>query len=156
MIKIQQFFPEFADKTAEMIAQTLRISNSRDYTKEYLDAVICSHSADFLCRLAETAHLYIALDGGSVVGCGAIDGYWGSVTESIFLTIFVHPAYQKQGIGRRIVETLEQDEFFLRARRIEIPASVTAVEFYKKMGYSCKDGVTTPDEEGLIRLEKFR
>ena len=70
--------------------------------------------------------------------------------------LIVDKAYQKQGIGRRIVETLEQDEFFLRARRIEIPASVTAVEFYKKMGYSCKDGVTTPDEEGLIRLEKFR
>lgn len=153
---ICRFSPEFANQTAEMIAQTLRISNSRDYTKEYLDAVICSHSADFLCRLAATAHLYIAIEGSSVIGCGAIDGYWGSETESIFLTIFVHPAYQKQGIGRRLVETLEQDEFFLRARRIEIPASVTAVEFYKKMGYSCKNGITTPDAEGLIRLEKFR
>ena len=28
--------------------------------------------------------------------------------------------YQGRGIGKRIIETLEQDEFFLRARRIEI------------------------------------
>jgi acetyltransferase, GNAT family len=27
---------------------------------------------------------------------------------------------------------LEKDEYFLRAKRIEVPASITAVPFYKK------------------------
>jgi len=35
-------------------------------------------------------------------------------------------------IGRKIIETLEKDEYFLRAKRIEVPASITAVPFYKK------------------------
>jgi len=55
-----------------------------------------------------------------------------------------------------VIQTLEQDEFFLRAKRIEIPASVTAATFYEKMGYRYKNGVAQPDEEGLVRMEKFR
>ena len=45
------------------------------------------------------------------------------------LIIFVLSEYQGKGIGRKIIETLEQDEFFLRAKRIEIPSSITACEF---------------------------
>ena len=46
--------------------------------------------------------------------------------------IFVLPEYQGKGVGRMIMETLENDEYFLRAKRVEIPASITACEFYKK------------------------
>ena len=60
------------------------------------------------------------------------------------------------GVGRLIIETLEKDEFFLRAKRVEIPASITATPFYLKMGYNYKNGITLPDEEGLLRLEKYR
>ena len=45
---------------------------------------------------------------------------------------------------------------FFRAKRIEIPASITAVKFYKKFGYDYKNGVNEIDDEQLYRLEKFR
>ncbi|MBR5454719.1 MAG: GNAT family N-acetyltransferase [Rikenellaceae bacterium] len=70
--------------------------------------------------------------------------------------MFVLPEYQRKGVGRKIMETLENDEYFLRAKRVEIPASITACEFYKKFGYTYKNGIETPDEEQLIRMEKFR
>ena len=54
------------------------------------------------------------------------------------------------------MEKLEADEFFLRAKRVEIPASFTGYPFYRKFGYEYKNGVKEPDEEGLIRLEKHR
>ena len=100
--------------------------------------------------------MYVVCDKAQIVGCGAIAGYWGSTTESILLTIFVLPAYQGNGIGGKIIHALEQDEFFLRAKRIEIPASITAVEFYRKMGYDYKNGVAELDDEQVYRLEKFR
>ena len=43
----------------------------------------------------------------------------------------------------------EQDELFLRADRIEIPASITAVDFYKKRGYDYKNNVKELDEAGI-------
>ena len=42
------------------------------------------------------------------------------------------------------------------ASGIEIPASITGVPFYLKMGYHYKNGITEPDEEHLIRMEKNR
>ena len=40
-----------------------------------------------------------------------------------------------------IVETLEQDDFAFRANRIEIPASVTGLPFYQKLGMKRADDV---------------
>ena len=154
--EIRRFVPEDAEETAALVAATLRISNNRDYPAEYIEANIASHSAEILRERAKSGHMYVACDGARIVGCGAIAGYWGSMTESILLTIFVLPEYQGRGIGRRIIETLERDEYFLRAGRIEIPASITAVEFYRKLGYDYKNGVREPDGEQVVRLEKFR
>ena len=41
-----------------------------------------------------------------------------------------------------------------RADRVVIHSSITARDFYLKMGYQFSDGVGTPDEEGCIRMEK--
>lgn len=153
---LRRFRAEDAIKVAALIADTLKESNAEDYPPEFIAANIASHSAKIITERANRAHMYVAVYRGEIVGCGAIDGFYGSLTESILLTVFVLPAMQRQGIGRAIVQALEADEFFLRAGRIEIPASLTAVEFYKKMGYGYKNGVTEPDGEGVVRLEKFR
>lgn len=155
-MEIRLFRKEDAAQTARLIAETLRISNSKDYSQKYIDETISSHSADVLTERAKSGHMYVVCDHARIVGCGAIAGYWGSTTESILLTIFVLPEYQGRGIGKQIIDTLEQDEFFLRASRIEIPASKTAVEFYRKMGYDYKNGIAELDGEQLYRLEKFR
>lgn len=60
------------------------------------------------------------------------------------------------GIGRTIIRTLEQDELFKRAERVAIPASITAVEFYRKLGYEFKNRVKELDKEGHYRLEKYK
>ena len=155
-MEIRLFKPEDAIETAQVIAETLRTSNSKDYTQKYIEDNVASHSADVLIERAKEGHMYVVCDKARIVGCGTIAGYWGSTTESILLTIFVLPEYQGKGIGKQIIHTLEQDEFFLRAKRIEIPASITAVEFYRKMGYDYKNGMTELDEEQVYRLEKFR
>ena len=100
--------------------------------------------------------MYVFETDQKIVGTGSISSYWGSETESILLTIFVLPEYHGKGVGSKIIETLEQDELFTRAKRIEIPASITAVDFYKRFGYDYKNGVQELDEENHYRLEKFR
>ena len=54
--------------------------------------------------------------------------------------IFIHPEYANAGIGKQLVAVLENDEFGKMAKRIEIPATLPAVPFYIKCGYSHKDG----------------
>ena len=107
--------------------------------------------------------MYVFEWNGKIVGTGSISSFWGSKTESILLTIFVLPEFHGKGIGRKIINTLEQDEFYVRATRIEIPASITATEFYRKFGFEnhkeyhdYKNGVKELDEEHHYRLEKFK
>ena len=154
--KIRRFQAGDAEEVSALISKTLRTVNIKDYSEKYIEANVSSHSADVLIERAKHGHMYVVYDNLRIVRCGAIDGYWGSTTESILLTIFVLPEYQGKEIGKLIIRTLEQDEFFLRAKRIEIPASITAVGFYKKMGYDYKNGIAEIDNEQVYRLEKFR
>ncbi|MCI8338018.1 MAG: GNAT family N-acetyltransferase [Lachnospiraceae bacterium] len=73
------------------------------------------------------------------------------------LGIYTHRRqFHGQGIGSHIIDTLESDELFLRAERIEIPSSIAAVEFYRKNGYEYKNGIKELDDEQHYRLKKFR
>ena len=149
---------EEADAAAvsELIRNTIRISNAKDYPAELMDALIGTETPEHILERASWTHFYVAEEQGKIIGCGAIGPYWGRTDESSLFTIFVSPEYQGKGIGRAIMETLEGDEFFLRAKRIEIPASITGVPFYLKMGYHYKQGISKPDQEHLIRMEKNR
>ena len=153
---IRRFKYEDANELADLIAKTLRTTNIKDYSLEYIENDISILTAEKLIERSSWMNIYVVCDDNKIIGCGAIGSYWGKEDESSLFTIFVLPEYQGKGIGRKIIETLEQDEYFLRAKRIEIPASITAVEFYRKMGYEFKNGIAEVDDEQLYRLEKFR
>ena len=153
---VRYFQSEDAHEVSELIVRTLRTSNIKDYSAEYIENDVKMFTPSAVVQRASWMHFYVVLYGQTIVGCGAIGPYWGKEDESSLFTVFVLPEYQGRGIGKRIMETLEKDSFFLRAKRIEIPASVTACEFYKKFGYTYKNGVDVPDEEGLLRFEKRR
>jgi len=153
---IRRFQNEDATEVSALIQKTLRTSNSRDYSAEYIERNVLFFTPEHVIHRAQWTHFYVFCEDEKILGCGAIGPYWDSETESSLFTIFVLPEYQGKGIGRLIIKTLEQDEYFLRAKRIEIPASITARDFYRKLGYDYKNGMDQVDEEGLYRLEKFR
>ena len=153
---IRRFEKKDAKAVSALIAYTLRTTNRADYSEEYLEKDIQCLQPENLISRAEVQHFYVAEDDNRIVGCGSIGSYWGKEDESSLFTIFVHPDQQGKGLGQSIIETLEQDEYALRAKRIEIPASITGLPFYLKMGYSYKNGKAVIDEEQLYRLEKFR
>ena len=144
-----------AQAVSELIITTIRISNTRDYPPELMEELVKTQTPEHILERASWTHFYVVEEDGEIVGCGAIGPYWGREDESSLFSFFVHPDRQGRGIGRRIMETLEKDEFALRARRIEIPASITGLPFYRKMGYSFKNGNEELDEEQLYRLEKW-
>ncbi len=153
---IRRFEPNDADELSLMITTTLKISNAKDYTPEQIAVLAEELTPEKLSKRAEQGHFYVACSDEKIVGCGCIAPFWASTTESILLTIFVLPEYQKKGIGSQIIKTLEKDEYALRANRIEIPASITGVDFYRKQGYDYKNGVKELDDGKMYRLEKFR
>ena len=156
MFSVRRFRPTDAPAVSALIAETMRVTNSKDYPPEEIEAMVAQFTPEAVLQRASWTHFYVACREDVPVACGAVGPYWGKEDESALFNIFVLPQYQGMGIGRRIVETLEADPYALRAKRIEIGASITAFDFYRRLGYTCKAGVQTPDSEGLYRLEKFR
>jgi GNAT superfamily N-acetyltransferase len=155
-LSIRRFDKNDETEVSNIIGRNFLEVNIRDYSKKEMEDLSKVYNSDKVVHISDYAHMYVACIDKKIVGCGAISSFWGKQDESILLTIFVLPELQGKGIGRAIIETLESDECFLRAKRIEIPASITACDFYKKMGYTYKDGLEKLDDEGHYRMEKFR
>ena len=147
------------DETAicEIVKKAVLSENIKDYSKTAIEHLVESHNEDLIKRRANAFHVYVLTDEEKIIGVGMIGPYWDSLTESSFFTIFLDPQYKGTGLGRKIIETLEADEYFKRAERVEIPASITAVEFYRHFGYGFKKEKLghIVDDEGIYRMEKF-
>ena len=142
------------EEVSKLIEKTARTRVVIYYPQKEIDAVCASLNYDGVKKRASWTHFYVIKENNKIVACGAIGPYWDSLTESSLFTIFVDPDYQGKGYGRKIIETLENDEFFKRAKRIEIPASMVAIPFYKKMGYEFKNGELIYSD-GHFAMEKF-
>ncbi|MCH5163694.1 MAG: GNAT family N-acetyltransferase [Clostridiales bacterium] len=153
---IRRFINSNAKSLSDMIAYTLRTTNIKDYSIEYIENLIAKITPMYLIDKADHTHMYVAAIDDKIVGCGAIGPYYDNADESCLFTIFVSPDYQGHGIGKRIIDTLESDEYFVRAKRIEVPASITAYKFYLKLGYGYKNNNKSLDDDKLIHMEKFR
>lgn len=157
MIKHRTFKDSDAEEVANVVKETMLTTNIKDYSKEYLDNDLKRLTAQDFIERAKYLHCYVFIDNSinKIIAVGSIGAYWDKNDESSLFNIFVSPKYQRQGIGKQLIQVLEQDEYFTRAKRIEIPASITGLGFYQKMGYSFKNGNSILDDEQLYRLEKF-
>lgn len=154
-ITVRRYKDGDAPFICEVVKKDVLTENIKDYPLEYIENLIKNHNEELIIKRANAFHVYVLEDDKKIVGVGMIGPYWDSLTESSFFTIFIDPDYKGQGLGRKIIETLEQDEYYIRADRVEIPASITAVEFYKHFGYGFKKFGNIVDNEGIYRMEKY-
>ena len=155
-IEVRRFKEEDAQEVRNLIVRNFLEVNSKDYGISAMEKLAKVYVVEKILNVASYAHMYVFEFDGKIIGTGSISSFWGSETESILLSIFVLPEFHGKGVGRKIINTLETDEFYVRASRIEIPASITATEFYRKFGYDYKNGVKELDNEHHYRLEKFK
>lgn len=155
LVIARRFCEADAEEVANLIIRNFKEVNSKDYGQEDIEERIKKCDSEWVKERANCANMYVFCLNEEIIGVGSISSFWGSETESILLTIFVLPEFHGKGIGRTIIRTLEQDKLFVRAERVEIPASITAVDFYRKFGYEFKNRVKELDKEGTYRLEKY-
>ena len=153
---IRKFETKDAAETSELVRTTMRVSNEKEYTTKHLEAMMMHYTLEGVIEKSRWMHFYVAEENGVLIGCGGIGPCWGSVVESGIYTLFVLPEHQRNGVGRELMRSLENDEFYLRANRIEVPSSVSAVEFFLKMGYDLMKDGNDPDDEQVVKLEKLR
>jgi len=85
-------------------------------------------------------------EGGRLMATGSLAGDW-------ILTFFVSPRCQRRGVGTRLLAHLEGRASRDKRRRMFIPASFTAIRFYKARGYSLSRDQSMATEDVVI-MEK--
>ena len=136
-----------APPVAALIATTMRRSNARDYPLERLEALIDYFTPEKLRQLATERECLVALDGSRVVGTAAREG-------AELLTFFVHPDYQRRGVGARLLARLESSARAAGSTVMRVEASLTGAPFYERSGYR-RTGELLEATAGLhVALEK--
>lgn len=117
-----------APAVSRVILKALRQSNSKDYSPEVIERVEASFSPSALLKLFQQREVFVALHEQQIVGTASLDG-------KAVRTMFVTPDVQRQGIGRRLMETVEGAARRAGIDVLAVPSSVTAEQFYANLGY---------------------
>jgi GNAT superfamily N-acetyltransferase len=119
-------------------------------------------AADTLGRaLIDAGTYYLAEIGGLLVGSGgwmAVDDCPGGAWRAKIRSVFVHPDWARQGIGRQLVTHAEAEAAQAGFTQFELEASLSGVPLYQHLGYRAvrRYGLALPDGTTLpvVRMEK--
>lgn len=157
MIEIKEYEDKYAEEISRIVIQNLLEVNSKDYELEY-----CQNSAnDFtvdkiLKNFNKRTKVFVALENGVVIGTAGLDKSWyNDDGEYWILTVFVDIAHHKQGIGKMLIEKIEEFAKEMKFKKLVIPASITACEFYHKLGYEYKDSKKELNEDKMYIMGKY-
>ncbi len=139
---IRKYKPSDCAAMAKLFYDTVHTINSRDYTKEQLN-VWAKESVDLEeWNLSFLNHnTLIAEITGEIVGFADMDN------SGYLDRLYVHKNFQRRGIATALVDELERCAKETGILNFETYASITAMPFFEKRGY------TVESENRIIREE---
>jgi GNAT superfamily N-acetyltransferase len=131
-----------------LVHKTITTCYPGHYSIEAIRFFVDYHDEAAILRDAD-AGLTIVLDkAGRILGTG-------SVVDDEIKRVFVDPAFQKHGFGRRIVQCLEEAAARHGVETVRLDASLPSKAFYDALGYVTIETASLPLENGQ-RLDFFK
>lgn len=129
MISYIQYSKQYLPSIQKLILHTIDVQNSKDYSRETVEIMKDWQNLERLSNKISKGTYYLAInEAQEVIGIG------GLVGEEI-CTMFVHPDYSKQGIGKTILKKLEDSARALKINKIYLSSTLTAEKFYINCGF---------------------
>lgn len=152
---IKNFQASQAKEVAELIKRNLLEITSQYYSPEYVISLIDHHSPMQLLEKSRAQHIFVAVEDGKAIGTGSLANFGTPEIPSYYGTaIFVALDFHRQGIGKQIMQKVEEKALELGADKITVRAAINARQFYEKLGYTYRDGIGMPDEKGNFVMDK--
>ncbi len=118
------------------------------YPPEAVRFFVRYHEEEAILRDAAAGCTVVLDKGGRLLGTGTL------VADEI-KRVFVAPPFQQQGLGRRILQHLEELATLQGARTVTLDASPPSKVFYDRLGYVTTEAASLPVENGR-RLDFFK
>lgn len=114
-------------KIIELQQNTICKSNSKDYSKKEINKLLEMSKEGLIFRRGIIN--FKAIKDDELVGIA-------SISESgVIASIFVLPEYQDQSYGTLLIKAIEEEAEKLGINHIWLTSSITAREFFEKVGY---------------------
>ena len=111
----------------DIINNNLTVINALDYPKPVIDFMLAYYSKENIDKWIDDFTLFlVAEEDAKVVGNVALDG-------NELKALYVAPKKQGKGIGRKLINDLENRS---KGKKIFMYASLTAYDFYTRLGYT--------------------
>lgn len=162
-MEIKEYSEQFAKGMSEIILSNLYTITIKDYGKEVVDRIAKHFTEDEIIKnFPSRVKCFVAIDGDKVLGTASLDNVksmYGIEVENpnnkfIILTVFTNLDYQNQGIGKALIQCIEEYAEKIDAEELLIPASIYGLKFYKKLGYDFYNGNDSQNQDGEYILAK--
>lgn len=161
LVTIRPAHPADLPAIEELHRESVRRLAVSYYSPAQLESFLAIGTLDR--RLIEGGTYYVAEILSVLVGSGgwmAIDDPPEGARRARIRSVFVHPDWARQGIGRRLVLHAEAEAAGSGFTLFELDASLPGVPLYRRLGYRevARTGLALPDGTTLpvIRMEKTR
>lgn len=156
-LSIRPIRKEDYSQVVALIKRTMMEVNIKDYDRDYLTEYVKRYDDAALAAFVESegCHFYVAVIDGEIAACGAVAPSEEMRGAQEIRSVYVRPDFIGIGLGREMMVVLEGDSAFLSARWVVVSASITAHEFYAKLGYRYAGGEPVLVDNDHYWMEKF-
>jgi ribosomal protein S18 acetylase RimI-like enzyme len=133
--------PQDANSLRELICETIDTCYFRIYPQEAIDFFKDYHNRENIVNDILEGHCLILAFEKEFVGTGTLLG-------SNARRVFVKPAYQNMGLGKRIMYGLEEKAVEKGVRIMDLDASLAAYSFYRALDYETQAEDVIPLKNG--------
>lgn len=154
---IREFEAGDGPQVSQIVTRNLLEVNAKDYGKEMMEEHAKQFSKEqILETFKDRIKIFAAEKNGEIFGTAGLAEDWSKEKGSYcILTVFVKPENQGQGIGRKLIEDIEEFAKTINAKKLTVPASIAGHQFYYKLGYRYKDDKKVLNEEGMYIMQKM-
>ena len=162
-MEIKEYEEKYAKEMSEIILSNLYTITIKDHGQEVVDRISRHFTEKEIKKnFPKRIKCFVAVEGDKVLATASIDnvnGIYGVQAENpenkyIILTVFTHLEYQKRGIGKALIQKIDEYAEGIGADEVIIPASVYGLDFYRKLGYDYYNGNSSQNEDGEYILSK--
>lgn len=128
LMHIRKFRTQDAHELSKAVQKTLFVSNSGDYSKKSLRFLCNEYTPENLLNHAKRMDIFVAYHNKKLVGTI-------SLTGNRLSRMFVLPQFQRRGMGSKLLRHIEVLAKKRDIKTLRVRSSVTAFDFYKKLGF---------------------
>jgi N-acetylglutamate synthase-like GNAT family acetyltransferase len=147
-ILVRRFRKEDSLRVSELIRENLIKVNIKDYPEKIIKNMFERFTPEFINTIDNSRKIFVAEYNDVVVGTASLDN------DKVY-TVFVDMNYHGRGVGKELMSNIERTALESGIKSLQLPASLTASEFYKKLGYHVVMEAESEENGKNIVMEKY-